>query len=263
MSDPEGAVRLEVDGAVATITIDRPAKLNAMTLSMDRAMNDIAFAINGDDAVRSVVLIGAGERAFSAGSDITNLEGYGNNWQQRNRTARRLDYALAVLGIRKPVVAAVRGYVVGGGLEMACAADIRVGSETAQFGAGEIRWGWHGGSGATQLLTRVVGPGKALELLLTGDRIDAQEAYRIGLIQRLVPDAELESTARSLAERIASRSPIATQSVKNLVRVAQGASLDIGLAYENDMFGYCMTTRDAAEGMAAFAEKREPVFRGE
>lgn len=263
MSTASGEVRLETEGAVATVIIDRPAKLNTMTVAMDQQMNDLVFKINNDDGIRAVVLTGAGDRAFCAGSDVTDLDGYGSNWQYRNRFDARRDYAHAVYRIRKPVIAAVHGYAIGGGLEMTCASDIRLCTPEASFGAGEIRWGWHGGSGATQFLTRAVGPGHALRLLLTGDRIDGTEAHRIGLVQELLPAGQLPGRARELAATIASRPPIAVQSAKNLVRVAQSASIDVGLAYENDMFSYCMLTADAAEGRRAFAEKRDPAFRGE
>lgn len=264
MSDTaDGAVRLIRDGHVGVVTIDRPAKLNAMTVAMDRQMNSITAEVNNDDSIRVVLLTGAGDRAFCAGSDITDLDGYGTNWQYRNRFDAGKDYAHAVWHMRKPVVVAIHGYAIGGGLEMACASDIRLATPESSFGAGEIRWGWHGGSGATQFLTRAIGPGHALRLLLTGDRIDGTEAYRIGLVQELLPPESLDERAHELAATIAARGPIAVQSTKNLVRVAQSASIEVGLAYENDMFSYCMLTADAAEGRRAFAEKREPLFRGE
>lgn len=256
-------LRYEIDGHVATITIDRPAKLNSMTVAMDRRLNALVYDINNDDQVRTVVLTGTGGRAFSAGSDITDLDGYGTNWQYRNRMDRNEDYAIGIWRIRKPVVAAIDGYAIGGGLEMACASDIRLASPASSFAAGEIKWGWHGGSGATQHLTRLIGAGHAMRLLLTGDRIDAEEAYRVGLVQELHPAEEVRERAHDLAATIASRSPIAIQATKNLVRVAQSASIEVGMAYENDSFAYLMTTQDAAEGQQAFSEKREPVFKGE
>src|SRR5438270_3806870 len=263
MTANDGKVRLERDGHVGIITIDRPAKLNAMTVAMDREMNAVTFEVNNDEAIRALLLTGAGERAFSAGSDITDLDGYGSNWQYRNRFDAGSDYAHAVWRMRKPVVVAIQGYAIGGGLEMACASDIRLASPESSFAAGEIRWGWHGGLGATQFLTRAIGPGHALRLLLTGDRIDGAEAYRIGLVQELLPRERLMDRAVELTRTIASRPPIAVQSTKNLVRVAQSASVEVGLAYENDMFSYLMRTEDAAEGRRAFEEKREPNFKGE
>lgn len=258
----DGEVRLERHGHVGHLVIDRPAKLNAMTVAMDHRMNELAFEINNDPQIRSVLMYGTGDRAFSAGSDITDLDEYGDNWSYRNRFDNRTDYARAVWLIRKPAVAAVHGYCIGGGLEMASACDIRIASPDASFGAGEIRWGWHGGSGQTQFLTHLIGPGHASRILLTGDRIDAEEAHRIGLVQQLAPRDELIDTAARLAETIAERAPIATQRTKHMVRLAQSLPLDTALMVENDSFAYLMMTEDAAEGQAAFAEKRQPVFKG-
>ena len=157
----------------------------------------------------------------------------------------------------------MRGYAIGGGLEMALACDIRVAGRSARLGAGEIKLGWHGGAGNTQLLPRLVGYGKALQLLLTGDLVDAEEAHRIGLVQEVVEDAEVGAFAHGLAQRIARNAPIALQLTKHLVRMAESTPLAVGLAYENDLFSYCFTTRDSAEGIAAFLEKREPEFTGE
>ena len=253
---------LERHGHVAVIRLNRPDKLNAMTVDMDRMMNDFTFTINNDASIRAVVLTGNGERAFCAGSDITELDEYGENWEYRNRFDARMDYARAIHLIRKPIVAAVFGYVIGGGLEMACASDIRLGTPDSQFGAGEINWGWHGGSGQTQYLTRTMGPGNAARLLLTGERFDADFALRTGLLQEIHPREKVEGAALALAESIAAKSPIAIQMTKHMIRVAQNTSLDVGLMVENDSFSYCMTTEDSVEGQKAFAEKRTPNFQG-
>lgn len=257
-------ILFDVADGVATITINKPDKLNAMSVAMDRRLNELVREINTTDEIRVVVLTGAGDRAFSAGSDITDLDGYGTSWQYRNRFDRDLDYAIGVWKIRKPVITAVDGYCIGGGLEMFCASDIRYATRASSFGAGEIRWGWHGGSGATQFLTRIVGPGHASEILMTGDRFGAEKAERIGLVNSLFDDkSSLLTAAHSLAATIATRSPIPIEAVKKLVRVAQSSSIEVGLAYENDLFTYEMRTEDAAEGRRAFAEKRDPVFRGD
>jgi len=262
-SDELGRVTLERDEHVALVTIDRQAKMNSFTDEMDRQINEIVFDLNADDTVRAVVITGAGDRAFCAGSDIGALASSGTNWQHRNRFDANKDYARATWRIRKPTIAAINGYAVGGGLEIACASDIRIAGSGARFAAGEINWGWHGGSGATQLLTRAIGPGHALRMLLTGQLVDAEEAWRIGLVQELLTPGDVVTRALDLARIIAAKAPIATQSIKNLVRVAQSTSVEVGLAYENDMFSYCMTTADAKEGQRAFAEKRPPTFRGE
>jgi enoyl-CoA hydratase len=247
-----------VEGQVARITLQRPAKLNTITAAMGRQLFEIATVVNDDPTVRVVILQGTGERAFSAGSDVKVLDDYGTNFELRNRP----DYCTAIWSIRKPVIASIRGYCIGGGLEMALVSDIRVASETAKFGAGEIKLGWHGGAGNTQLLPRLVGYGKAMELVLTGDLIDAAEARADGLVQQVVPDAELEAAALALAERIAANAPIAAMLSKHLIRMSESTSVDVGLKWENDLFAYCFTTEDAAEGRAAFVEKRTPRFRG-
>lgn len=258
----DGEVRLERHGHVGHLVLDRPAKLNAMTVAMDHRMNELVFEINNDPEIRAVLLYGAGDRAFSAGSDITDLDEYGDNWSYRNRFDNRTDYARAVWLIRKPAVAAIHGYCIGGGLEMASACDIRIATPEASFGAGEIRWGWHGGSGQTQFLTHLIGPGHASRILLTGDRIDGAEAHRIGLVQQLVDRDQLIEAAERLATTIAGLAPIATQRTKHMIRVAQNVPLETGLLVENDSFAYLMMTEDAVEGQAAFAEKRQPTFKG-
>jgi enoyl-CoA hydratase len=145
---------------------------------------------------------------------------------------------------------------------MACASDIRIATAASSFGASEIRWGWHGGSGATQLLTHLIGPGYASRLLLTGATIDAAEACRIGLVQELVDASQLLPTAIELASSIATLSPIAVQKTKHMIRIAQNVPLDVALMVENDSFSYCMTTEDAKEGRQAFADRRSPRFEG-
>lgn len=258
IADLPPELRVDTNGHMLTITLDRPAKLNTMTPDMGRALMSLVPTINDEDQIRVVVLRGEGTRAFSAGSDIAVLDQYGTNWQLRNRT----DYARAVWSIRKPVIAAIRGYCIGGGLELALMSDIRIADRTAQFAAGEIKLGWHGGAGNTQLLPRAVSTGSALLMLLTGDTVDAEEAHRMGLVDVLTESEDLEDTVNTIALKIASNAPIAAQLAKHLVRTAQSTSLDVGLAYENDLFAYCFTTDDAREGQAAFLEKRLPNFTG-
>jgi len=245
-------------GAIAEITLNRPTKLNTVTPEMGKALQKLSDFINNNAEIRVVILSGTGEKAFSAGSDIGVLDSYGSNWELRNRT----DYANCIWRIRKPVIAKIRGFCIGGGLEMALMSDIRYASETARFGAGEIRLGWHGGAGNTQLLPRMMSPGRASELLFTGEIISAGEAERFGLVDRLISDADLDEKVISLAQRIAESAPIAVELAKHLVRVSMSTAIDIGLQYENDTFAYCFTTEDSAEGRSAFAAKRKPMFRG-
>lgn len=260
---PDGAIRLEIDGPIARLTIDRPAKLNTFTVAMARQLDDHCRDLDRDDAVRVVTIGAVGDRAFSAGSDVGLLDDLGTTWQARNRRAHGRDYIAPLLRLGKPVVAGIRGYCLGGGLEIALAADVRIASETATFGTPEIRLGWHAGSGNTTILPRLIGYGNAARWILTGDRFDAAEAHRVGLVQEVVPDAELEERVAAIAERIAANPPIAVQAAKHLIRLSQGTSVEQGLAWENDLYTYEMTTDDSREGIAAFAEKREPVYRGE
>jgi len=251
-------LRYRLEGQIGYLELNRPEKLNTMTPAMGRALLELVPAINADENVRVVILSGVGPKAFSAGSDVSVLDDYGTNWQLRNR----VDYARGIWAIRKPVIAKIRGYCIGGGLEMALMSDIRYSSTTARFGAGEIKLGWHGGAGNTQLLPRVTTPGRALEMLFTGDWVPAVEAAQMGLADRVLPDEELDAAVDALAQRICASAPIAVQLSKHLVRIAMSSSIEVGLAYENDTFTYCFTTEDSKEGRAAFAEKRAPEFKG-
>lgn len=255
-------IAFALEGHVGIITINRPEKLNAMTVAMDRELNRLVKEINNNDDVRAVLLTGSGSKSFSAGSDINDLSGYGSNWQYRNRFDRDEDYARAIWKIRKPVIAAINGYCIGGGLEMACAADIRICTPNSSFSAGEINHGWHGGSGQTQLLTHLVGSGDAAMILMTGQRMDSEYALKIRLVQEISEQEDLLRRAMEVAESIAEKSPIAIQKTKFMVRAAHNMPLDFALLVENDSFSYLMMTEDAKEGQRAFADKRKPIFKG-
>jgi enoyl-CoA hydratase len=258
----EGRVRLTVEDAIATLTIERPAKLNTFTVEMAAELTTHCIALGRHDTVRAVVIRGTGERAFSAGSDIGLLDDLGGPWRGRERAAYGRDYIAPLLGLRLPIVAAIRGYCLGGGLEVALASDIRIAGEGATFGAPEVRLGWHAGSGNTTILPRLIGYGNAARWILTGDRFDAAEALRVGLVQEVVPDIEVEAHALELARRIAANPPIAVQAAKSLIRRSQGTTVEQGLAWENDLYTLCMTTSDSREGIAAFLEKRRPHYEG-
>ena len=264
MSDTpvRGTVHLEIADRVARIHLDRPAKLNTFTATMSSELVEHCAAIERDDEVRAVVITAAGERAFCAGSDVTLLDDLGTTWQGRNRAAYGRDYIGPLLRMRKPLITAIRGYCLGGGLEIALASDIRVAGESAIFGAPEVKLGWHAGSGNTTILPRLIGLGNAARWILTGDHFPAAEAQRVGLVQEIVPDAEVDEVALELARRIAANPPIAVQSAKHLIGLSQGTSIEQGLAWENDLYTYCMTTEDSAEGIEAFSHKREPHYRG-
>ncbi|WP_235029892.1 enoyl-CoA hydratase/isomerase family protein [Nonomuraea solani] len=251
-------VLLDVDGPVAVVTLNRPAKLNAITPDMAAALRACLSRVEADPTIRVAVLTGAGERSFCVGSDIRELDEYATPWEFRNRG----DYGDAVRALRKPIIAAVNGYAYGGGLELAMACDIRLAAETATFAAPEIKLGWIGGSGQSALLAHSVGPGNAATMLLTGDPIDAARARDWGLVTDVHPRAELLKAARTLAETIAKRPPIAAQTAKANLKAAYSMPLDQAIQYERDLQTVCFATDDAAEGRAAFAARREPVFEG-
>ncbi len=255
---PDGQIRFEVDPAtrVATVTLDRPAKLNAVTPSMARDLVAAVTACNDDDGVRAVVLTGAGDRSFSVGSDIRALDGYATPWDFRNRT----DYCDALRRLLKPSVAAVNGFALGGGLETALSCDIRIAASTARLGAPEVRLGWIGGGGMAAFLSRAAGPGNAALMLMTGDPVDAEQALRWQLVSEVVDPGDLLARATELAVTIASRAPIAVETAKVNLRAAASMAEDQALAYERDLQTICFATEDAAEGRRAFAEKRPPVF---
>lgn len=238
--DPDGCVRLEITGHIAEMILDRPAKHNALTSRMYRDIAACCAQANADDAVHVVIIRGAGERAFCAGSDIKALEGYADFWAWRNRE----DYIPPILSLRKPAIAAVKGWALGGGLEIALACDLRVVARSAVFSAPEVALGWNGAGGAAQHLTRMCGYGQAMRLLLTGERFDAAEAERIGMVEYLVDDGDERTSAYALAEKIAAHSSMATQAVKAAIRSALDVTVVQGLRYENELMSLCFAKVD-------------------
>ncbi|MBV8961797.1 MAG: enoyl-CoA hydratase/isomerase family protein [Hyphomicrobiales bacterium] len=249
-------VLLSINGFVAEIVLNRPRKLNAVTPAMAARIESACAELDRNDHVRVVLVRGASERAFSAGSDLSSLAEYKSAWEFRNR----VEYATAVRNLRKPVIAALRGWVLGGGAEMALSADIRVAGRSAKIGFPEVTRGWVGGGGASQMLPRLVGYGQAMQLLLTGEPVEAEVAFRLGLVELVVEDAEVETRARDLCEKLASFSPVAVASVKASVRAALSMPLAAGLAYENEMNTLCFAAGDHREGIRAFEEKRPASF---
>ena len=251
-----------VNDGIAHLTMNRPAKLNAITAAMGGEFVRICRDVDFRNDIKVLVISGAGDRAFSAGSDVTALDDLGEPWEQRNRAEYDRDYIAPLLKLRKPSIAAIDGYCLGGGLEVAMSCDIRVATDRSRFGAPEVQRGWHAGSGNTSILPRLIGYGNAARWILTGDIFPAAEAHRVGFVQDLVGTDELMPRVMSIAARLAKNPPIAVQSAKNIIKQSQGTSIAQGLAWENDGYTLCMSTEDAAEGIAAFSEKREPVFRG-
>lgn len=253
----EEKINYEKQGAIGIITICRPAKMNSITKQMGIDLNVIAKQINEDDEVAVVLLTGEGERAFSTGSDIKMLHQYGTPYELRNRQ----DYCQAIRDIRKPVIAKIKGYALGGGLELTLAADIRYAAENASFAVSEVAHGWTSGSGATQLLARQIGYNRAAEMVLTAKTVDAQEAYRLGFINQVLPLEEIDAYVDTILAGMAKQSATAMQLSKQNLRASQNMTQDMGLQYENDLFAFSFTTPDAAEGMQAFKEKRAPKFK--
>jgi enoyl-CoA hydratase len=249
-------ILLELDGQIAVVTLNRPAKLNSVTQEMSDALVEIAEWANDSDAVRVVVLTGAGERAFCAGSDIRQLDKYATPWDFRNRG----DYCDALRLLRKPVIAAVNGYAFGGGLETAMTCDMRLASTTASFAAPEIKLGWIGGGGMSTFLAHSIGASNAALMLMTGDPVDARRALDWGLVSELCEPEALLGRALELARTIASRPPIAAETAKANLRAAYNLPQDAAIAYERDLQTVTFATDDAAEGRAAFAEKRPGIF---
>lgn len=249
-------ILVSLDGAVLTVTLNRPAKLNAVTQEMSDSLVAVATWANESDAVRAVVLTGAGPRAFCAGSDIRQLDKYATPWSFRNRE----DYCDALRALRKPIIAAINGYALGGGLETAMICDIRLAADTASFAAPEVKLGWIGGGGMSTFLAHSAGASNAALMLMTGDTIDALKALAWGLITEVVPAAALVARAQEIAATIATRPPIAVETAKANLRAAYNMTQDQSMAYERDLQTVTFATEDAAEGRRAFAEKRPATF---
>ncbi len=251
-----GRVSLTVQDGIGQIVLDRPDKHNAITPEMSRELQRVCRAIDDDRDIRVATIAGAGDHAFSAGSDLNTLADLSDVMAYRDR----IEYAALVRDIRKPVIAALKGWVLGGGMEIALAADIRIAGRGAKIGGPEVTRGWLGGGGASQMLPRLVGVGQAMRLLLTGDPVDADTALRIGLVEEVVDDANVAARAMELAKKITSFSPTATLAVKAAVRAALSMPLEAGLRYENELHVICMSDKGRSEGIKAFQEKRDARF---
>lgn len=249
-------ITVEKKDHVATITMNRPDALNALNMETRMEFLDVIEEMQEDDDVRVVIITGSG-RAFVAGSDIKELK---ETTMLQARKIPRLGEA--VEDLEKPVIAAVNGFALGGGCEIALACDIVIASENAKFGQPEVNLGVIPGGGGTQRLPLIVGPQKAKELIFTGDLIDAKEAERIGLVNRVVPAGELQTAVRGIAEKIATRSPVAVKLAKAAINRGMRTNMETGLAYEKELYGLSQNTEDKAEGIAAFLAKRAPVFKG-
>lgn len=252
----------QLNNGIATITVNRPDKLNALNAVVIAELGQAVSAVAADPAARAVILTGAGEKAFVAGADIAEVAG------QTPEAGK----ARALLGqevfrrfeaLRKPVVAAVNGFCLGGGCELAMACHVRIASERARFGQPEVKLGIGPGYGGTVRLPRLVGRGRALELLLTGEMIDAQEAWRIGLVNRVVPPDQLLVEAGKFLGTVLAQGPLAVAAVLESVDAGADMAVAQALLLEANHFGLLSATTDKQEGMRAFLEKRPPKFTGQ
>lgn len=253
-------VLCELQGRVALVTINRPDKRNALDGATRAQLIEVFDELAANPEVRAVVLTGAGDKAFVAGADISEFEGRSPIDQFRVMSGRTVFDAAD--RFPKPLIAALNGFTLGGGCELAMACDIRLAADTARLGQPEVNLGIIPGGGGTQRLPRLVGSGAAFKLLYTGDLIDAAEALRIGLVDEVVPAADLKARALALAQVIAQKSPVALQLIKEAVRAALRVPLDEGLRQETTLFGLAFSSEDKAEGVGAFLAKRSPEFKG-
>jgi enoyl-CoA hydratase len=253
-------ILVEKDAPVAVVTLNRPKVLNALNGQTLAELEAAFTALADDDGIRAVVFTGAGDKAFIAGADINELATLGP--EQGLAFARRGQRVLArIENLGKPVIAAINGFALGGGCEIAMACHIRLASSKAKLGQPEINLGIIPGFGGTQRLARLVGEGLCMELVLTGDPIDAEQARALGLVNRVLAPDELQPTARAMADKIASKSAPIVRHCMNAVHRGLACTLDEGLHLEASLFGLCCATEDKAEGTKAFLEKRKPAFK--
>ncbi len=258
----------EKKGNICKVTLNRPEALNAIDTRMARELLDVAERIGEDSELRAVVLDSEGARAFSVGQDIKELvratDGIEDPPSLLEARKQLWNYnpweAWALMP--KPTIAAIRGCALGGGLELALACDLRIASEDATFGFPEVRLGIIPGRGGTQRLPRIIGRGRALEMILTGDAIDSAEAFRVQLISKVVPSADLTKIAEEMASRLAGHAPLALRFARETVARGLDMTFDQGMQLETDLYVLLQTTQDRAEGMRSFLEKRPPVFTG-
>ncbi|HWG92053.1 MAG TPA: enoyl-CoA hydratase-related protein [Candidatus Thermoplasmatota archaeon] len=253
---------VERDGPLGTITINRPKALNALNSETLSELVQAVHELDLDAHVQVICVTGAGEKSFVAGADISEMANMGAIAATEH--ARRGQEAVSTLeNARKPTIAAVNGFALGGGLELALACDLRIASENAVVGLPEVTLAVIPGFGGTQRLARIVGEGRAKELVFTGRKVKADEAFQMGLVNKVVPLANLKTEIKALAESIAANGPVAVRTAKRVIRAGLDADLTTGLAIEREAFGGCFATEDQKEGMKAFLEKRKAGFKGQ
>ncbi len=251
----------EKSEGIATITLNRPEALNAFSKDVVEEIMHALEDVKSDENVRVVVLTGSGEKAFSAGADIKAMVGM-TPLKARELSLMGERLCLALENLEKPVIAALNGYALGGGLEVAMSCDLRVATENARMGQTEINIGLIPGWGGTQRLTRLIGRTKAKELVFTGRMIDAKTAEQLGIVNMVVPPDKFKETVRQFALELASKAPVAVRVAKALINKGADIGLDSALALEREGFGVVASTEDLKEGVSAFTEKRKPIFKG-
>jgi enoyl-CoA hydratase len=252
---------VERDGDIGIITLNRPEALNALNGELMGELADAFERFDEDAEINTVILTGAGEKAFAAGVDIKEMSGM-SSVEAKALAVHAQSIFNRIEHLSKPVICAVNGYALGGGCELAMACDIRIASENAKFGQPEVSLGVTPGAGGTQRLPRLVGVGRAKELIFTGDMISAEEAYRIGLVNKVVPFDKLLAEAKQLCKKISTKGQIAVRQAKYAINHGLNAPLATGCALEIEAFSVCFDTEDQKEGMNAFMEKRKPEFKG-
>lgn len=253
-------ILVEREGRVAILTINRPDKLNALNQQVRDEMLEILAQLEHDTEVGVLVITGAGEKSFIAGADIGEFAGRTPFDQRHSMRSPRIFDIMA--SYPKPVIAMINGFCLGGGCELAMSCDIRIASDKARFGQPEINLGLIPGGGGTQRLSRLVGVGHAMRLILTGDMIPAAEAKEIGLVEMVVPADELRAKTLELAGKIAGKSPLTLKVAKEALRASERLSIDDGITYERDLFCLCFSSADKEEGVKAFLEKRPAQWTG-
>jgi len=252
----------EVENYVATITLNRPQAMNSIDPETRSQLHAAWQRIKSDDSVRVAILTGAGEKAFCTGSDLKKTMPPKESFAELSFGRSQSDHLLAGLDTDKPLICAINGYAMGGGMELALACDIRIASENAQFALSEVRIGSIPGAGGTQRLPRAIGASNAMLMLLTGDRFDAYEALRVGLVSKVVAQAELLDQAKAIAQRIAQNAPLSVRAIKRLVHQGMDMPLQAAMDAERYVFGLLRDTEDRIEGRKAFQEKRNPDYQG-
>ncbi len=252
---------VDIDEGLATVTVNRPKALNALNRDTLQDLQQAFDALEKDAEVKVIILIGAGEKAFVAGADIAKMQEM-NDLEARSFILLGQQVMTTIENSSKPVIAAVNGFALGGGCELAMACDIRLAAENAKFGLPEVNLGVIPGFAGTQRLARLVGKGRAKELVFTGDMIDAQEALRLGLVNKVVAPEQLLETTLKMARKIAGKGPVAVRLSKDAINRGLEMDLDRASAYEAELFARCFASADRKEGIQAFLEKRSADFKG-